>query len=181
MSSLRNGRPDWPDDLDRETGIFTYFGDNKKPGHELHDTPRYGNLLLKYMFERAHGSAEDRLTVPPVLIFARGGTWRDAVFLGLAVPGASHLDANNDLVAVWKLHLGSRFQNYRAHFTVLDEPVVTRRWIADIAGSNALSASCPVTWRKWVQRGVRSPLKALDLSNTAAAMNSFPLMQQAGR
>jgi hypothetical protein len=26
--------PDWPDSLDRETGVFTYYGDNKKPGRE---------------------------------------------------------------------------------------------------------------------------------------------------
>jgi len=57
---------DWPDHLDTETGIFTYFGDNKKPGHELHDTPRFGNLLLRDMFERAHGSKSERALVPPV-------------------------------------------------------------------------------------------------------------------
>src|SRR5687767_1149940 len=31
--------PDWPDGLDVETGQFTYYGDNRRPGHELHDTP----------------------------------------------------------------------------------------------------------------------------------------------
>jgi hypothetical protein len=31
---------DWPDDLDLNTGQFVYFGDNKTPGHELHDTGR---------------------------------------------------------------------------------------------------------------------------------------------
>ncbi|MFJ4650454.1 hypothetical protein ACIP5Y_04165 [Nocardia sp. NPDC088792] len=29
--------PDWPDCLDVQTGILTYFGDNKRPGAELHD------------------------------------------------------------------------------------------------------------------------------------------------
>ena len=38
--------PDWPDNLDPETGIFTYYGDRRTPG-ELHDTPRQGNLILK--------------------------------------------------------------------------------------------------------------------------------------
>jgi hypothetical protein len=37
---------DWPDHLDKETGLLTYFGDNKKPGALLHDTPRIGNRLL---------------------------------------------------------------------------------------------------------------------------------------
>ena len=32
--------PDWPDHLDLNTGQFVYFGDNKTPGHELHDTRR---------------------------------------------------------------------------------------------------------------------------------------------
>jgi hypothetical protein len=31
--------PDWPDSLDRETGVFTYYGDNKQPGRPR--TPRY--------------------------------------------------------------------------------------------------------------------------------------------
>ena len=30
---------DWPDSLDQFTGRFVYYGDNKKPGHGLHDTP----------------------------------------------------------------------------------------------------------------------------------------------
>jgi len=29
---------DWPDRIDLNTGQFVYYGDNKTPGHELHDT-----------------------------------------------------------------------------------------------------------------------------------------------
>ena len=32
--------PDWPDMLDRETGVYTYYGDNKRPGRRLHETPQ---------------------------------------------------------------------------------------------------------------------------------------------
>jgi hypothetical protein len=42
--------PDWPDALDPYTGTFTYFGDNRSPGRELHDTPRKGNLMLSQSF-----------------------------------------------------------------------------------------------------------------------------------
>lgn len=152
--------PDWPDEMDREVGVFTYFGDNKKPGHELHDTPRYGNLLLKFMFDHAHGDANDRIQVPPVFVFAKGGAWRDMVFLGLAVPGASNLDANNDLIAVWKLRNSSRFQNYRAKFTILDAPKITRQWIAEISAGQPLGPACPESWRAWVEHGIYMPLKA---------------------
>ena len=33
---------DWPDDLDVYTGRFDYYGDNKRPGSELHDTDKTG-------------------------------------------------------------------------------------------------------------------------------------------
>jgi hypothetical protein len=42
--------PDWPDFIDVYTGVFTYFGDNKRPGSDLHDTPRRGNRLLQSCF-----------------------------------------------------------------------------------------------------------------------------------
>jgi hypothetical protein len=45
--------PDWPDALDTESGVFTYFGDNKEPGRGLHDTGRRGNELLRQVFENA--------------------------------------------------------------------------------------------------------------------------------
>ena len=83
-SSLRD--PDWPDNVDEDTEIYTYFGDNKKPGLELHGTPRYGNILLRDIFANAHGTKKDRQKVPPVLIFTRAGDYRDVKFLGLAVP-----------------------------------------------------------------------------------------------
>lgn len=103
--------PDWPDELDRETGIFTYFGDNKKPGRELHDTGRGGNSILSRIFESASGGNAGRENVPPVFLFSRAESWRDVVFLGLAIPGASDLTLNDDLVAIWRTAQGHRFQN----------------------------------------------------------------------
>ncbi len=41
---------DWPDSLDLNTGKFPYYGDNKRPGHELHDTQRSGNRILRRVF-----------------------------------------------------------------------------------------------------------------------------------
>lgn len=74
--------PDWPDYLDRETGRLIYYGDNKKPGRQLHDTPRYGNHLLKSAFNLVHTDSQERKRVPPFLVFANTGIYRDVVFLG---------------------------------------------------------------------------------------------------
>lgn len=58
---------DWPDELDPTTGRFVYYGDNKHPGCQLHDTPRFGNHLLKNLFDLVHGGR--RAEIPPILIF----------------------------------------------------------------------------------------------------------------
>jgi hypothetical protein len=33
---------DWPDAIDIATGTVTYYGDNRKPGSDLHNTPKQG-------------------------------------------------------------------------------------------------------------------------------------------
>lgn len=134
--------PDWPDSLDPETGIFTYFGDNRKPGTALHDTDRAGNLLLRNAFESAHGSSTDR-------------------FRGLLAPGGAALTSDVDLSAIWRNTFGARFQNYRAIFTVLDVDVVPRSWLdAVLAGAPTTSAGCPAPWREWVEGRVYRALVA---------------------
>ena len=148
--------PDWPDALDQNTGEFIYYGDNRLPGHSLHDTRKGGNKLLQTTFERLHSNPPDRMRVPPFFIFESVRTSvssRSFRFLGLAVPGYPGKPATNDLVAVWKSSAGQRFQNYRATFSVLDVPVVSRAWLNDLSQDNVLSENCPKAWRQWVQSG----------------------------
>lgn len=152
--------PDWPDELDHESGRFTYFGDNKNPGTELHDTRRWGNRLLRHVFELAHAGDERRKAIAPILVFSSAGSWRDVLFRGLAVPGAEGLSQVDDLVAVWKTKRGQRFQNYKAIFTILNVPVVSRAWIESVKAGNPLSSSCPEQYRRWVSKGVYKPLRA---------------------
>jgi len=157
-SSLKD--PDWPDNLDQENGIYTYFGDNKQPGSELHGTRRWGNLLLRYIFEKSHGTSDDRKQVPPILIFNNAGEYRDVKFIGLAIPGAQNLDSNSDLVAIWRLSNGSRFQNYQAKFTVLDVNQIPISWLEEVKKGNPLSKDCPAAWRLWIETGKYTPLQA---------------------
>src|SRR4051812_5368935 len=50
---------DWPDALYPETGRFIYFGDNRRPGHALHETKRKGNSLLRRVFSDVHSGHRD--------------------------------------------------------------------------------------------------------------------------
>lgn len=143
---------DWPDYLDTETGIFIYYGDNKHPGSQLLDTKKRGNKLLQDIFAYSHGSKEMRRQVPPVFIFSKGGKGRDVIFRGLAVPGGDAFSQTEDLIAVWKSKGGVRFQNYRAMFTILNEGVISRRWIDDIRSGDVFSSACPATFKSWVDK-----------------------------
>jgi hypothetical protein len=147
---------DWPDSLDLNTGQFDYYGDNKSPGHELHDTGPGGNRILRRVFDLIHSPSEGRRRVPPFFVFRKyptAASGRSVQFLGVAVPGFRGLPATSDLVAVWKTASGERFQNYRATFTVLDIPVVRRSWIDDIAMGNPSGPNAPSAWSNWVSRG----------------------------
>jgi len=157
---------DWPDTLDLNTGQFFYFGDNKTPGHELHDTQRGGNKILRRTFELLHASPPMREKIPPFLIFKKYPTPRSSRSVQLAVPGFTGLPSTADLVAVWRTAEGQRFQNYRAVFTVLNTPVVVRSWLQELGnGSIASLASAPPVWQSWVKTG---RAQALASENTTS-------------
>ena len=64
-----------------------------------------------------------------------------------------------DLVAVWKTKDDKRFQNYRARFTILDIPLVPRKWINDIR-QGAPHDSAPQPWLNWIKTGRYQALKS---------------------
>ena len=150
--------PDWPDALDLESGIFTYYGDNKKPGYRLNDTKKKGNLIL----ERAFGSLHtgERSLIPPFFVFTKGFKGRDVIFRGLAVPGVKTMSQSDDLIAVWKTKNAQRFQNYKASFTILNIEFASRAWIRDLWMGNPLSDNTPIQWKTWVDIGEYVPLLA---------------------
>lgn len=164
--------PDWPDNLDLENGTFTYYGDNKSPGRELHETPKSGNLILREMFALAH--AGRRSEIPPVFVFTKGPAGRDVVFRGLAIPGVPGVSQTEDLVAIWKVSAGSRFQNYRALFTILDVPDVPRVWLHDLRNGGPVSVHAPPAWLEWRRSGVARPLKAEPSRRHRTAVEQLP-------
>ena len=159
--------PDWPDNLDEETGIFQYYGDNRKPGFEIHDrnAGRGGNQILRNVFKLSHGVVDDRALVPPFLIFSKSGFRRDVIFRGLAVPGAIHLNESSDLIAIWKSIAGQRFQNYKATFTILDMGKINREWLIDIRNNKKSAVTAPLNtktgWKQVSQKHYRPKRLAL--------------------
>ncbi len=131
-------------------------GDNKKPGHKLHDTKLKGNLLLRNVFGAIHTG--DRHHTPPFFVFTKGHKGRDVMFRGLAVPGAKGVSQVDDLVAVWRTKNQQRFQNYRALFTILDQSTISRAWLRDLLAGTPHTANTPSTWRLWHTRGRYNPL-----------------------
>ena len=155
---------EWPDSLNVERGIFTYWGDNRTAGKELHATTKGGNRFLVDTFNKLH--VNNRLEICPVLCFqsinsAQGHCMK---FIGLAAPGAAHLSSREDLVAVWRASAGTRFQNYRSAWTVLDVPAVSWEWLDELANGVApLNAKeCPAQWREFAEHGIYKALEPVE-------------------
>lgn len=165
---------DWPDALDPETGDFTYFGDNRTHGSDLHDTTRGGNLLLRDMFEWTHQGPEQRRRVPPIFLFEKYPPGRDVIFRGLLVPGSARLHADEELVAVWRTTRGNRFQNYRSHFTVLDVASVSRQWINEILVGDPVGSAAPRPWLHWVQGRIYKAMEAPRTIQVRSKSEQYP-------
>jgi hypothetical protein len=152
---------DWPDTIDTETGIFQYYGDNKKPGHELHITKKNGNLILKSIFESLHSEVSPRENIPPIFIFKKYPTSnsnRSVQFKGLCVPGTNYKNQLEDLIAIWKTSSGLRFQNYLANFTILNIAKITRVWLNELnEGVNNFN-NYPKEFKKWLEKGAYDAL-----------------------
>lgn len=168
--------PDWPDTLDEPTGDFTYYGDNRTPGSELLE--KKGNRILQHIFALSHRTPEERKLVPPIFLFEKADERRDVRFRGLLVPGSNRLTAEEELVAVWRTTQRKRFQNYRAHFTVLNEAIITRDWINDILRCDPYTSNMPKSWQRWTQARVYMPLEAPRTTTVRNRRDQLPTSEQ---
>jgi hypothetical protein len=118
--------PYWPDYINDDCVV--YFGDNKKPGREIHDLP--GNKVLRSIFDIYYLS--NKKEYPPIFLFTKGDSGFDRVFKGLLKPGYNGMDESEDFIAIWKTKEGKRFQNYKAYFTILPNTIIQRGEIENI-------------------------------------------------
>ncbi len=164
MVLTSNGsEPDWPDFLNPVDGTYIYFGDNRSPGRELHDTKARGNATLAETFALAAGGAEERALCPLILIFEAAGVNRDMIFRGLAVPGSKHYSPGEALVAIWRNNRGERFQNYRAVFTILNCGQISGDWVREVFSKRVFDLQdgrVPLALRQWIETGKIYALEA---------------------
>jgi hypothetical protein len=159
-----SSNPNWPDYLDEYRGTFHYYGDNRTPGVKVLETK--GNRVLNQAFAKTHGDTESRTQSPIFLIFESISEGHSVRFRGLAVPGNHLLQADEDLIAIWRVSKGVRFQNYRAVFTILDEGEISGDWIRKIAATKKVDiedSRTPKTLKRWIEKAAYTPLVAEQL------------------
>lgn len=143
---------EWTDSVDRKNRLVTYYGDNREPGNDIHNTKGKGNVTLNDVFTKlANG---DRTHIPPFFYF-EGAGGRNIKFIGLLVPGdGSSANLENQLEVFTGFKDGKKYQNYRAKFSILDANNIDRRWLTDlIRGDGYSSMYAPEAWKKWVENG----------------------------
>ncbi len=172
------GELEWPDFLDKETGVFRYYGDNRKPGRELTDTKLKGNELLEMVFDllNGHGAMQD---MPPFFVFKKVGEGRDVQFLGMAAPGNPKISPDRDLVAFWRTMDDNRFQNYEAYFTILNtgSAPISRQWLYALMENHDNNLQfAPDVWKRYIQNG-RNGIEALKAPKVLKIPTKYEQLQ----
>ncbi len=161
--------PDWPDRFIEPTNKFEYFGDKRVPGDIL-DTKKKGNLFLKQIYSSLKN--DDRISIPPILVFAKGELGRDVVFKGLAVPSS----APNNLEIVVGNSKDGIINNFKAIFDILDTKLISRAWLNDLLSGNKLTENSPDVYTKWILGDLEnSNMRSDNVSPNNTQTNEFSL------
>lgn len=153
-------KKEWPDNLDLERGLFTYYGDNKKTTDEWRNT--LGNRILDYAF-RMTQSSENRRKLYPFFIFTIVPNQRHARFMGVAVPGHPSISSDEELEIVEMPVGAGRFYNYKGVFSILNIPVVGRAFIEELLNGDLLGVEAPNAWKDWVENDEYDLLPTLQI------------------
>lgn len=160
----------WRDEVDNTLGGLLYYGDNRTPGKDLHNTKKGGNRILRDVFMMAASDdVEVRKGMPPIFVFKKYNNSRDMQFIGLAVPGIKGKAKKDWLTAVWGCNKeGNRFLNYKAFFTILDTSKgykdevgsnISLAWLNDIDSGNIFDSEyVPSVWKNYVSKLEYHPL-----------------------
>ena len=167
-----SSEPAWPDSINPFTGQLTYFGDNRSPG-ELHETKLGGNQILADSFACFGDGSKARESLPVFFYFTK---WRgfSQQFRGLVVPGGIGVTSDDQLSAIWRTKGGSRFQNYRALFTVLNIPEISREWISDLMLGKDRLLNAPESYKRWVATGKYEPLVSENVIRVRTKQEQLP-------
>lgn len=150
---------EWPNKMDEEAGIFTYYGDNRTAGNDIFKTKNLGNKFLYEIFSKSYAGPDERATIPPIFIFKATGNGCDKKFIGLAVPGVRGKSMEEALERRVFKGDGGEFENYIANFTVLDVEggVIERDWLKDLKDmTSKVSYEAPKEWNDFILNGLNN-------------------------
>jgi len=167
-----SSEPAWPDSINPFTGQLTYFGDNRSPG-ELHKTHLGGNQILLNSFSHFGDGGVARGSLPVFFYFTKWSGFSQQ-FRGLVVPGGIAVTSDDQLSAIWRTKSGSRFQNYRALFTVLNIPEISRQWISDLMLGKDKLLNAPESYKRWVATGRYEPLVSENVIRVRTKQEQLP-------
>lgn len=154
---LTGREPAWPDSFDQNTGILTWYGDNRKGGENVEKTSIGGNKIMREMFDALAQGGDALKKIPPIFVFQNTGEARDVRFIGLAVPGIKGCHEDVFFRTVWRTKDQVRFPNYVGNFSILDleNESIKREWIDGLFNNDEnANKYMPKAWRKFLDKGL---------------------------
>lgn len=140
--------PEWPNIYNRSTKLLEYYGDNQDPKKHYLDTKQKGNEAFEKYYRRCYSKSKEHIA--PFFYFERLNG-RDARFIGIAIPYVEGMPINKALELHQFTKVGEgNYENYIAHFTVLEVPV-SRQWLYDLKVGKIESEYMPTAWYNFLQ------------------------------
>ena len=160
--------PNWADHLDVETGRFTYYGDNRRPGHELHETPRGAIDCSDKLFDAVRSG--NRSAVPPLFIFTTTGVWTRSSLSRSSSAGSTEPSGDGRSHRSLENRVGEPSTELQGRVHRPRRGRGARAWIVDLLARNPMSPNTPTVWADFVTSGVyRSLLAPRTLAHRTTA------------
>ena len=133
---------EWPNSFDENTGIMTYYGDNRDLDKPFDSKP--GNVRLQEAFGILHDGLLNRVWIPLFLVFQKSTVQSGVIFAGKFIPGGPNIQPGKDLTVT------ENPSNLCVKLTKLDADVVSREFL------NAFMASpttkyAPASYKNWTE------------------------------
>ena len=142
----------YPDFLDNETKILTYYGDQKTPGKHYLDTKQKGNLNLENLFKTSYYQKNAKLHLFPCFYFEKiGKKGRNYLYHGIAYPYVSQKEFHEVCNIAQITSDNGIINNLKFSFTVNSDEEVSRQWLLSLTRDSSDIELAPNSWKLFLK------------------------------
>lgn len=143
---------EYPDKLNKDLNILTYFGDQRIPERDYLDTKQKGNFNIEKLFHEVFSKNCNNANLFPCFYFEKNGdTGRDYTFHGIVYPLTKNQKLNEVCEKVIIPSDKGIIENLKFLFALDTASEISRDWLTDLLLDNKNSSNAPASWKEFIQ------------------------------